>query len=91
MLALATVGTIVTFGASSVRTRIEQGSQTGQAERRAAELDAYIAELEGNIDLRSSEAGVRQEALCFGPYVEPGTEVYAVVGVQGCVSGTPGR
>ena len=26
-------------------------------------------------------------SLCFGPYVEPGTEVYAVMGLQGCVTG----
>ena len=25
--------------------------------------------------------------LCFGPYVEPGTEVYAVMGLLGCVTG----
>ncbi len=79
------------LGASSVRTWMDQNAQQREAESLGAELDARIAILEGEISRRTSDDGVRREALCFGPYVEPGTEVYAVMGLEGCVtqSGDP--
>ena len=61
-------------------------SQQREAESLATDLDARIAELEDEVARRTSDDGVRREALCFGPYVEPGTEVYAVMGLEGCVS-----
>ena len=73
------------FGASSVRTWFDQNAQQADAEHAAVELDSRIAELTGEIARRTSDEGVRREALCFGPYVEPGTEVYAVMGLSGCV------
>ena len=74
------------LGASSVRTWMDQNAQSEEAEALAAELDARIAALEGEVARRTSDDGVRREALCFGPYVVPGTEVYAVMGLEGCVS-----
>ena len=89
-VAAAALAGAATLGWSSVRTWMEQSDQQAAAERVAADLDARIADLEDEIDRRTSEEGVRREALCFGPYVEPGTEVYAVMGLRGCVTGQQG-
>lgn len=85
-LVAAMVAAALLLGASSMRTWMDQNVQQREAESLATELDARIAELEGEVDRRTSDDGVRREALCFGPYVEPGTEVYAVMGLEGCVS-----
>ena len=85
-LAAATLAAAALFGASSVRTWMDQNTETAEAESVADELETRIAELEAEIARRTSDGGVRREALCFGPYVEPGTEVYAVLGLEGCVS-----
>ena len=87
ILAVSTVAAVITFGTSSVHTGIEQRQQTRQAEREAAHLDARIAELTAEVEIRTSPDGILREALCFGHYVEPGVELYAVVGVSGCVTG----
>ena len=85
-LAVAMVAAALLLGASSVRTWMDQNAQQREAESVGAELDARIATLEGEVARRTSDDGVRREALCFGPYVEPGIEVYAVMGLEGCVS-----
>lgn len=84
-LAVLTIAYVI--GPSSVRTAIEQRRQTQQAEHEAARLDTRIAELTAEVEVRTSPEGVLREALCFGHYVEPGVELYAVVGVSGCVTG----
>ena len=90
-LVVAMAVAAVLLGASSVRTWMNQNVQQREAESLGAELDARIAVLEGEVSRRTSDDGVRREALCFGPYVAPGTEVYAVMGLEGCVtqSGDP--
>lgn len=80
------VAAALLLGASSVRTWMDQNAQQKEAESLGAELETRIAALEGEIARRTSDDGVRREALCFGPYVEPGTEVYAVMGLEGCVT-----
>ncbi|MCY3619398.1 MAG: hypothetical protein F4Z00_11585 [Acidimicrobiaceae bacterium] len=85
-----TLGAAVMFGASSVGTWFDQNAQRADAEHIAVQLETRIAELTDEIDRRTATDGVRREALCFGPYVEPGTEVYAVMGLNGCV-GAPQR
>ena len=85
-LAVAMVVAALFLGASSVRTWMDQNDQQAKAESLAAEMEGRVAGLEDEIARRTSDDGVRREALCFGPYVEPGTEVYAVIGLQGCVS-----
>lgn len=85
-----TLGEAVMFGASSVGTWFDQNAQRADAEHIAVQLETRIAELTDEIDRRTATDGVRREALCFGPYVEPGTEVYAVMGLNGCV-GAPQR
>ena len=90
-LALATLGAAALFGASSVSTWMDQNAERAEAESLAVELDERIAELTAEVDARTSDDGVRREALCFGPYVAPGTEVYAVLGLEGCVLQQPAR
>ncbi len=85
-LAAAMVAAALLLGASSVRTWLDQNAQQQEAESLGADLEARIAALEGEVARRTSDDGVRREALCFGPYVEPGTEVYAVMGLEGCVT-----
>ena len=85
-LVVAMAVAAVLLGASSVRTWMDQNAQQREAESLGAELDARITVLEGEVSRRTSDDGVRREALCFGPYVEPGTEVYAVMGLEGCVT-----
>ena len=88
-LFVGTLGAAVLFGASSVNTWFDQNAQRADAEHIAVQLEDRIAELTDEIDRRTSADGVRREALCFGPYVEPGTEVYAVMGLSGCVEQAP--
>ena len=74
------------LGASSVRTWMDQNAQQAEAGELAVGLDGRVTDLEDEVARRTSAGGVRREALCFGPYVDPGTEVYAVMGLEGCVS-----
>ena len=84
-LVAGTLAAAALFGASSVGTWFDQNAQRADAEHAAMEFEGRIAELEDKITRRTSDEGVRREALCFGPFVEPGTEVYAVMGLNGCV------
>ncbi len=79
------VSLMIWVGESSVSTWMEQNRERSRADHDAAVLDGRIAELEQEIRRRTSDEAVRREALCFGPYVEPGTEVYTIVGLRGCV------
>ncbi len=88
-LGVAMVAAALLLGASSVRTWMDQNAQQAEAESLAVEIDGRIAALEAEVARRTSDDGVRREALCFGPYVEPGTEIYAVMGLEGCVSQPP--
>ena len=85
-LVVGTVSAAALLGASSVRTWMELNEQQTVAEHAAVDLDERIVELEREIDRRTSAEAVRQAALCFGPYVEPGTEVYTILGLEGCVA-----
>jgi len=84
----ATITLAGALGTSSIRTWVNQRDQLDGADREATELDTRIASLEAEIATRTSEESSRIEALCFGPYVEPGVEVYSIPGVDGCVSGS---
>ena len=82
----ATITLAGALGTSSIRTWVDQREQLDGADREAIELDARIVSLEAEIATRTSEEAARIEALCFGPYVEPGVEVYSVPGVDGAAS-----
>ncbi len=87
VLALATsVVIVVVLGGPSIGVAFEQRAEIRQAEILAQQLDAQIDAYTAEIEARSGAAGARREALCYGPYVEPGTEVYSVLGVSGCVN-----
>ena len=92
VLAALVVGTLAVsalLGASSVRTWLDQNEQQAEAEQVADDLEARIADLEAEIKWRTSDEAVRQAALCFGLFVEPGTEAYAVTGLTGCAGQSP--
>ena len=91
ILFAGTLGAAVVYGASSVGTWFDQNAHRADAEHVAMQLEARIAELTAELDRRTSDDGVRREALCFGHYVEPGTELYAVMGLSGCVGQHQGR
>ena len=85
-LLVGTLSAAALLGASSVRTWMELNDQQVVAGQEAADLDRRIVELEREIDRRTGAEAVRQAALCFGPYVEPGREVYTILGLEGCVA-----
>lgn len=55
-----------------------------QAQRRA--LVEQIDSIDVQIARRVGPDGVAKAAKCVGLYVEPGSEVYSVPGVEGCVA-----
>ena len=83
-LLAGTLAMAAMLGASSVQTWLDQNEQRAEAESTAADLDAQIDDLEAEVDWRTSDEAVRLAALCFGLFVEPGTETYAVTGLTGC-------
>ena len=90
-LVVGTLAVAALLGASSVRTWLDQNDQRAEAERVADDLEAQIVDLEAEIEWRTSVEAVRQAALCFGLFVEPGTEAYAVTGLAGCAGQPPTR
>ena len=76
---------VAVLGASPVRTWMDQNHERSQAQHVATELEVRVVELEHEIERRTSDEAIRRSALCYGPYVEPGTEVYSIAGLSGCV------
>lgn len=73
----------------SVSRYLEQRSELEDVKEDRARLRAEIAEINSDIEGITNDRGVRHAARCYGPFVEPGEEVYSVPGLQGCVvSGT---
>ena len=89
-LVVGTLAVAALLGSSSVRTWLDQNEQRAEAQQVADDLDAQIADLEAEIRWRSSDEAVRRAALCFGLFVEPGAEAYAVTGLSGCAGRPPG-
>ncbi len=82
-----TVATVLSIGAVlslPLRTWIDQRAELAEREAERDALDARIARLEAEVAARSAPDAVVLRARCFGPFVEPGEEVYAVSGVAGC-------
>ncbi len=86
VLVTAILSVALLLGRSSLSTWNEQDRQRSQAEQVTRELEERVNVLEQELKWRTSDEAVRQAALCFGPYVEPGTEVYTVAGLRGCVA-----
>lgn len=69
----------------SVSRYLEQRSELEEVKDERARLQAEIAEINADIEGFSDHTGLRREARCYGPFVEPGEEVYSVPGLKGCV------
>jgi len=86
LLVALTVAVGVGLASFPVSTYFEQRSELrdSQAQRRA--LVEQIDSIDLEIAQRVGPDGVAKAAKCVGLYVEPGSEVYSVPGVQGCVA-----
>jgi len=86
ILFAATLAVGVGLASFPVSTWFEQRSELRDAKAQRVELVQQISGINTEIDQRVGPDGVAKAAKCFGPYVEPGSEVYSVPGVEGCVS-----
>ncbi len=68
---------------------LEQRSELASVKDERAALEAEIAEINADIEGIIDDEGLRNEARCYGPFVEPGEEVYSVPGLKGCVVSGP--
>ena len=82
----ATLAVGAGLAAIPVGNWFEQRDDLDEARRRRAELQAEIAELEADIEGIIGEDGLEIAARCYGPFVEVGEELYAVPGLDGCVT-----
>ena len=73
----------------AVRGYLEQRSELASVKDERAALKAEIAEINADIEGIIDDKGLRNEARCYGPFVEPGEEVYSVPGLKGCVVSSP--
>ncbi len=73
----------------AVRGYLEQRSELASVKDERAALKAEIAEINADIQGIIDDEGLRNEARCYGPFVEPGEEVYSVPGLKGCVVSGP--
>ncbi len=87
VLFAATLALGVGLASFPVSTWFQQRTELRDSQAQRQELVDQIATINTEIDLRVGPDGVAKAAKCFGPYVEPGSEVYSVPGVEGCVSG----
>ena len=69
----------------SVSSYLEQRSELEDVKAERAALEAEIAEINADIEGIVDDEGLRHEARCYGPFVQPGEEVYSVPGLNGCV------
>jgi len=76
------------FGLASfpVSTWFEQRSELRDSQAQREALLEQIDSIDVQIAQRVGPDGVAKAAKCVGLYVEPGSEVYSVPGVEGCVA-----
>ncbi len=86
VLLVITLAVGVGLASFPVGTWFDQRSELREAQIERDELVDQIDLINTEIDLRLGPEGVAKAAKCFGPYVEPGSEVYSVPGVEGCVT-----
>ena len=72
-----------------VRSYLEQRRELASVKEERAALEVEIAEINADIEGIIDDEGLRNEARCYGPFVEPGEEVYSVPGLKGCVVSSP--
>ncbi len=73
----------------SVSSYMEQRSELESVKAERDALQAEIDEINADIEGITDDEGLRIEARCYGPYVEPGEEVYSIPGLKGCVVSSP--
>ncbi len=73
----------------SVSSYMDQRSELESVKAERAALQAEIDEINADIEGFTDDEGLRIEARCYGPYVEPGEEVYSIPGLRGCVVSSP--
>ncbi len=86
LLLAVTLAVGVGLASFPVDTWFDQRSELREAQVERDELVDQIDLINAEIDQRLGPEGVAKAAKCFGPYVEPGSEVYSVPGVEGCVT-----
>ncbi|MEZ5243632.1 MAG: hypothetical protein R2707_00930 [Acidimicrobiales bacterium] len=82
----ATLGVGAGLAAIPVDNWLEQRAEIDGARERRAELEGEIAEIDADIEALIGEDGLTIAARCYGPFVEVGQELYAVPGLDGCVT-----
>jgi len=86
LLVVATVAFGVGLASFPVSTWFEQRSELRDSQAQRQALVEQIDSIEAQIAQRVGPDGVAKAAKCVGLYVEPGSEVYSVPGVEGCVA-----
>ena len=87
-LILVTLGAGAVLAAIPVTDLLDQRAELSEVETERDELLADIKSIELEIEHLTGADGIQQRGRCFGPYVKPGEETYAIPGVDGCASGS---
>jgi hypothetical protein len=82
----ATLGVGVGLAAIPVDNWLDQRAEIDGARERRTELQGELAEIDADIEALIGEDGLAIAARCYGPFVEVGQELYAVPGLDGCVT-----
>ena len=61
-------------------------AEVDAARERRDELRAELLEIDAEIDGIIGQEGLEIAARCYGPFVDVGEELYAVPGLDGCVT-----
>lgn len=86
LLAMVTLGVGVALAAIPVGNWLEQREELDGARERRAALETEIADIRADIEGIIGDDGLEIAARCYGPFVEVGEELYAVPGLDGCVT-----
>ncbi len=76
----------VGLAAIPVENWLDQRAEVDAARVRQEQLVAELADIDGDIEAIIGEEGLEIAARCYGPFVEVGEELYAVPGLNGCVT-----
>ena len=82
----ATLGVGAGLAAIPVDNWLEQRAEIDAARERRAQLQEELAEIDADIEALIGDDGLTIAARCYGPFVEVGQELYAVPGLEGCVT-----
>ena len=82
----ATLGVGAGLAAIPVDSWLDQRAEIDAARERRAQLQEELAEIDADIEELIGDDGLTIAARCYGPFVEVGQELYAVPGLEGCVT-----